>query len=1558
MTKIITVTDKNKITISTGQRGPQGIQGPAGSGAALTIQDEGVNLATDATTLNFVGAGISAVGTGATKTITVTGLGGGGSFSGDYNDLVNTPTFATIATSGDYTDLSNLPSLFDGNYNSLTNKPTLFSGSYNDLTNKPTLSTVAGTGDYNDLTNKPTIPTAFSGVYNDLTGKPTLSTVAGTGDYNDLTNKPSTGSTLTIADEGSDLTTDATKLDFVGAGVVVSGTGTTKTVTITGGGAGSFSGSYTDLSNKPNVDDLSVGGDLDMGTNKVLYSNMYANLVDLPSATSYHGMFAHVHATGKAYYAHGGNWVEMANASDITTTLDYTAITNTPTLSTVATSGDYVDLTNKPTLFNGDYVNLTNKPTLGTAAATDTTAYATAAQGTKADTALQAADITGLTDDQTGAEIKTAYEAEANTNAYDDAAVTKLAGIETGADVTDTTNVVAALTAGNNITISAGGEIASTGGGGSAITLEDEGSALTTAATTLNFVGAGVTATGTGATKTITINGGTSGNAMTDSEVKTAYENNTDTNALTDANLTKLTNIEANADVTDTTNVVNALSAGTNVSISAAGVVDVTAAAITSVTVVSSQATQLALSTQQGDVVVRTDTNESYIRNSQSTGTMADFTLLQTPTSGVTSVAGATGVVSTAQLKLAYEALANTNAFTDNEQSKLAGVEPLADVTDTTNVVSALTAGNNISISNAGVIASTTDPMTDSEVKTAYENNLDTNPFTDSDNTKLSNIEANAEVNAVQISAAEITAATETATRSVSPADVKSFIDEHAGASSDMPIARYIDNVGGLNLASTSPVTHTDITTAVVEDTSIYSNSNGVVTVAESGNYMIKAAVGYAGLNYRAILNAKIIKNGTVTLTNVIGGYLRGQGHGDNSYVDLACVCTLAAGDTVQLTTFLNQGNTGTCTAVLGLCTLEFIKLSSSGSGGGSSVTLPDQVSAAEITAGTETAVRLYSPEDVKDMAIEHNPVSLTDEHMAITTSTTTTTTTPGTTVNIGEQDMTDSAWDYHTADGSLIGDNDWTLATRTTTASTDSAGFAMYNIADTSASTANGQQGWQHAGILLTTTECPDNTSITLTTEVLKTSLTKPVQFLAADVDTGFQYQGWVELLSDGTLINQTPANATQITGTPTVVDKTTTWEVTFTVSRGTADMFVHIMPCLRNSDTGAYNKSAVGNCTVSPFRIKGTTPTTTTTTNIVNDLVQDKHIAPTQTTMVDGATLGTVNSNDVAFCIVMGQSNAAGTHGSSPTTASISNVYTMTAGNYNFSSYVNNNSNVYKSQGSNNSNPLTEIAREWQVRKDANPLTTPDLYIINIAKGGTGFAWDINNNSQWDPFRRKNNAVFYTMPVAGTVSDNASLFYTAQKAIREALSQFAKQGKRAFHIGTVWNQWENDTASANAVDRYPANLTLIRKMVDEELGLVDADFYPWRPVADFGTYATHGAQMKRSFDNFAANQNNVYLINTETFTNYTGVSPNFGIFQGDNLHYTQTTQQNAAKFVLDNGYFAVDGAGDSIRRAREVTMKVSDLQGISQMQPDGQVTTVGISDTQTTTATDLNSV
>lgn len=47
--------------------------------------------------------------------------------------------------------------------------------------------------------------------------------------------------------------------------------------------------------------------------------------------------------------------------------------------------------------------------------------------------------------------------------------------------------------------------------GGSALTIEDEGTPLSTAATTLDFVGAGVVASGSGSEKTITIPGATGG---------------------------------------------------------------------------------------------------------------------------------------------------------------------------------------------------------------------------------------------------------------------------------------------------------------------------------------------------------------------------------------------------------------------------------------------------------------------------------------------------------------------------------------------------------------------------------------------------------------------------------------------------------------------------------------------------------------------------------------------------------------------------------------------------------------------------------------------------------------------------------------------------------------------------------------------------------------------------------------------------------------------------------------------------------------------------------------
>ena len=49
------------------------------------------------------------------------------------------------------------------------------------------------------------------------------------------------------------------------------------------------------------------------GANKIAF--LYNALSDLPNATTYHGMFAHVHTEGAAYYAHAGNWVKLLDTN-------------------------------------------------------------------------------------------------------------------------------------------------------------------------------------------------------------------------------------------------------------------------------------------------------------------------------------------------------------------------------------------------------------------------------------------------------------------------------------------------------------------------------------------------------------------------------------------------------------------------------------------------------------------------------------------------------------------------------------------------------------------------------------------------------------------------------------------------------------------------------------------------------------------------------------------------------------------------------------------------------------------------------------------------------------------------------------------------------------------------------------------------------------------------------------------------------------------------------------------------------------------------------------------
>jgi hypothetical protein len=58
----------------------------------------------------------------------------------------------------------------------------------------------------------------------------------------------------------------------------------------------------------------SIGSETFNTTGKILFANVYSTEGDLPSASTYHGMFAHVHATGRGYFAHGGAWHRLVDS--------------------------------------------------------------------------------------------------------------------------------------------------------------------------------------------------------------------------------------------------------------------------------------------------------------------------------------------------------------------------------------------------------------------------------------------------------------------------------------------------------------------------------------------------------------------------------------------------------------------------------------------------------------------------------------------------------------------------------------------------------------------------------------------------------------------------------------------------------------------------------------------------------------------------------------------------------------------------------------------------------------------------------------------------------------------------------------------------------------------------------------------------------------------------------------------------------------------------------------------------------------------------------------------
>jgi len=163
---------------------------------------------------------------------------------------------------------------------------------------------------------------------------------------------------------------------------------------------------------------------------------------------------------------------------------------------------------------------------------------------------------------------------------------------------------------------------------------------------------------------------------------------------------TKLDTIESSADVTDTTNVVAALTAGTNVSIAGDGTI-------------SSTDTNTTYSVQDGELSQNSFTNDDHskLNGIEASADVTDTAnVVAALTAGTNIAIAGNGTISATDTNTTYsvqDGELSQNNFTDADHTKLNGIEASADVTDATNVVAALTAGTNIAIAGNGTISST-----------------------------------------------------------------------------------------------------------------------------------------------------------------------------------------------------------------------------------------------------------------------------------------------------------------------------------------------------------------------------------------------------------------------------------------------------------------------------------------------------------------------------------------------------------------------------------------------------------------------------------------------------------------------------------------------------------------------------------------------------------------------------------------------------------------------------------------------------------------------------------
>lgn len=396
------------------------------------------------------------------------------------------------------------------------------------------------------------------------------------------------------------------------------------------------------------------------------------------------------------------------------------------------------------------------------------------------------------TGDQTGAEIKTLYEGEANTNEFSDAEQTKLANIADGATDDQTGAEIKTLYQAepNAYTDAQFTKLAGIEANATADQSDIEIRSAVEAATDSNVF------TDADHTKLDTVETAAKDD-QTGAEIKVAYEGEANTNAYTDTEKSKLAGIEvsATADQTDA-EIKTAYEANSDTNAFSDALIEHYGAPLATTTILTALA-EASLNDKERRFV-EAEISDYFYDVEAGAGDFAPDD--QTGGTGFWLKIVASGDTA-ASIKTKYESNANTNEFDDAEQSKLAGIEAsaTADQTDA-EIRSAVEAAADSNIFTDAentklnaIEASATIDQTDAEIRAAVEAATDSNVFTDADHTKLDAIESAATIDQTDaeiqagyeaqvpgVSGNEMTAGTEVADRRFSPDDIENMIQIHA----------------------------------------------------------------------------------------------------------------------------------------------------------------------------------------------------------------------------------------------------------------------------------------------------------------------------------------------------------------------------------------------------------------------------------------------------------------------------------------------------------------------------------------------------------------------------------------------------------------------------------------------------------------------------------------------------------------------------------------------------------------------------------------------------------